>query len=100
MTKSTSVKESGVQGDLLYLFATVNITSLANAGNEPFDPEAIFDELNDVHGVAIVGVENADSYQIEFDHLANQLTVVNVADGTNVAAATAVGEVRVKVEGE
>lgn len=100
MTYSQSVKESGVQGDLHYLFATVNITSLANAGNEPFDPTSVFDELLDVHGVSIEGVENADTYAVEWDHLANQFTVVNVADGTNVASGTDVGEVRIKVEGE
>ena len=100
MTYDKSVKESGVQGDLHYLFVAVDITSLANAGNEPFDPTAVFDELGDVHGVAVVGMENADSYAVAWDHLANQLTVVSAADGSNVTSGTDVGEVRIKVEGE
>lgn len=87
--------ESG--GSFVSVFATVDITSLDGANTEPFDPDAVFNV--DPLGVSVQGVENGDAYDVTYDHLAGEFTVLN-ADGTDPTAGTDVGEVRVRVDGD
>jgi hypothetical protein len=99
MTHSTvdSERESG--GSTETLFHTIDITSLDGAGTENYGPstEAGVD-VDHTGGVDVVG--QADSaYLIRWDHVNEQLSVVNVSDGTDVAGGTAVGQVRLCVKG-
>ena len=99
MTHSTTVVRRGNGGDHRYVVATLDITSLDNANNESFDPGAEFG-FDEVFGVSILGVENPGSYVVQFDHLAGNALYVEGYGGTDPAAATDVGEVRVKVTGD
>jgi hypothetical protein len=106
MTHSTvdSERESGGSTETLY--HTIDITSLDSAGVENYDPstEAGVD-VDSTGGVDIVGQADA-TYFVRWDHVNGQLTVKEVndtGDGTgglaDVASGTAVGEVRLRVEG-
>jgi hypothetical protein len=99
MTYSTTNVENENHGSVDAVVATVDVTSLANAGNEPIDTDAAFG-LEDAtrYGVRVAGQEDA-TYHIVWDHLNDQLRVVNVADGTDVTAGTDVGEVVLEVIG-
>lgn len=98
MTHTTTVQDRLSDGSYKSVIATLNITGLDNANNETFDPAAElgFDE---VLGVSVEGVENADSYIVQFDHLEDVLYVEGYG-GTDPTAGTDVGEVRVKVNGD
>jgi len=98
MTHTTTVEERLSDGNYESVVATLNITSLDNANNEGFDPAAELG-LDVVLGVSIEGVENADSYIVQFDHLENALYVEGYG-GTDPTAGTDVGEVRVKASGD
>jgi hypothetical protein len=99
MTHSTvsSRRESGGSTDRV--FHTVDITSLDSAGAENYTPEDAVGVDPEQHGVDVVGQADT-SYLVRWDHVNEQLSVVNVADGTDVASGTAVGEVRLRVEGK
>jgi len=86
-------------GSVDAVFATVDITSLANAGNEPFDADAALG-LSDAgeYGIDVRGVEN-DAYLVRYDHLNGQFHVQNIADETDVISGTDVGEVVIGVIG-
>jgi hypothetical protein len=77
-------------GSEAVLYETLDITSLENAGSEPYTP------VTDPNGVAVVGQE-ASGYHVAYDHLTGAFHVTNIADGSDVAAGTDVGEVRVRV---
>lgn len=99
MTYTITNTERENHGSVAAVYATVDITSLENAGNEPFDASAALGiDGADRYGVAVRGLED-DTYRVEYDHLNGQLAVTNAADGTDVAAATDVGEVILKAEG-
>ena len=99
MTHSTTDRAAESGGSTTVVFHTIDITSLDSAGAETYDPDAELDVAVDTTGgIDVVGQENT-AYLVRWDHLTAQLTVVNVADGTDVAAATDVGEVVLKVEG-
>jgi len=98
MTHTTTVEERLSDGNYESVVATLDITSLDNANNESFNPTAELG-LDVVLGVSIEGVENADSYVVQFDHLENALYVESYG-GTDPTAGTDVGEVRVKVSGD
>jgi hypothetical protein len=99
MAYSVTNVERENHGSVDAVYATVDITSLANAGNEPIDTDAAFG-LEDAsrYGVSVRGQESA-AYNIVWDHLNDRLRVVNTADGTDAAAATDVGEVVIGVVG-
>lgn len=86
--------ESG--GSYESVFATLDITSLDGANTEPFDPDAALNV--DPLGIDVIGVENGDLYDVEWDHLAETFVVQN-NDGTDPTAGTDVGEVRIRVDG-
>lgn len=98
MTHSTTVEDRVSDGSFESVFATLDITGLDNANNESFDPAAELG-FNDVLGVSVEGVENPDSYIVQFDHLENALYVEGYG-GTDPTAGTDVGEVRIKVSGD
>lgn len=76
---------------------TVDITSLDGAATEPFDPSATYG----IEGatVEVVGVENAATYVVQYDHLEGEF-VVQTHGGTDPGAGTNIGEVRVRVTGD
>lgn len=99
MTHSTINTEAENRGSVDAVIHTIDITSLDSAGSESYDPES---ETNlsgaDRYGIAIRGQENT-GYEFAWDHINGALTVVNVADGTDVTSGTAVGEVVLEVIG-
>jgi len=98
MTHSTTVEDRLSGGNYETVVATLDITSLDNANNEAFDPAAELG-FDTVLGVAVAGVENADSYVVQYDHLETDLYVEGYG-GTDPTAGTDVGEVRVRVDGD
>lgn len=99
MTYSITNREPESAGSLDAVFATVDITSLDSAGYEPFDPATAFNvDGAGRYGVAVRGLENPQ-YRVVYDHLNGRLDVINVSDGSDVAAGTDVGEVIVEVNG-
>lgn len=84
--------------------ATVDITSLANAGNEPWDPNSNLSDVDDYDWVIVLETEN--DYHVEFDHTNDQFTVTYydydaTTDGQriNVPSSTDVGTVDILVIG-
>ena len=84
-------------GSLRAYYHTIDITALDGAGTEPYNPGSRFGVA--VDGVGIVG-QGDETYAVTYDHVADALKVRNLADGTAVAAGTAVGEVILRVEGK
>ena len=97
MTHSTVSTDEQNSGSYRVVYRTINITSLDNAGAETFDPEAE-SGLTDALGVSVAGQE-ADATFVSYDHVAGTLTATNIADGTDVAAGTDVGEVTLRIDG-
>jgi hypothetical protein len=98
MTHTTTVEHDASDGNYGSVFATLDITSLDNANNESFDPASEFN-LSDVLGVEILGLENPESYVVEWDHVDGGTLYVEGYGGTDPTSGTDVGEVRVKVSG-
>jgi len=99
MTYTITNTEEENHGSLTAVYATVDITSLANAGNEPFDASAALGiDGASRYGISVRGVEN-DAYLVRYDHLNGQFHVQNVADETDVLAGTDVGEVVIEATG-
>ena len=98
MTHTTTLEERTSAGSFRSVFLTLDITSLDNANTEDL---TLVDEadLNSVFGASVLGLENAGSYDVEYDHLADALSVVN-EDGTDPTTGTDVGEVRLRVDGD
>lgn len=92
--------EAENRGSLATVFAVLDITALDAAGTENFDPAA---ELGITGASGRFGIDvraQADNtYRLTWDHVAGELAVQNVADGTDVANDTAVGEVMLEVTG-
>lgn len=99
MTYSVTNVERENSGSVDAVIATVDITSLGAAGAESIDIGAAFG-LEDAseYGVSVRGQESS-AYAITYDHLNGALSVVNVADGTDVASGTDVGEVVIEAIG-
>lgn len=99
MTYSVTNTERENHGSVDAVYATVDITSLDSAGFEPLDVDATFGLGGaDRYGISVRGVENS-AYLVRWDHVNERLDVVDVADGTDTAAATDVGEVLLEVIG-
>lgn len=99
MTHDTTNVDHESGGSVVSVFATLDITSLDNANTEDFDPASEF-SLQDVLGVAVLGLESPESFTVDFDHLdGTALSVLN-ADGTDPTAGTDVGEVRIRVDAD
>lgn len=97
MTESTTIIERGNDGDHRYVVAEVDITSLANVGNEPFDPGAKFN-LDGAYGTVL---DQEDYTYVTFYDAGNtQLIVKDVADGSDITDTTDVGTVTLKFEGD
>lgn len=99
MTHTTVATESENQGSLETAYHVIDITGLDRAGEEDYDASA---ELG-IDGQTRFGIDvraTADStVKVDYDHVNDQLTVINVADETNVAQGTAVGEIMLHVVG-
>lgn len=85
-------------GALMVETATVAISALTNANNEPWDPEANTG-LTNVDAVEIVGHTQGTTYTVTWNHSSKQFEFATIADGTDPGAGTDVGEVKVRVEG-
>jgi len=97
MTHTTTDVDYESGGSVVSVYATIDITALDNANSEAFDADSEFNV--DTLGVTVIGVANAASYLVQYDHTASQL-VVEGYGGTDPTAGTAVGEVRVRVDGD
>jgi len=99
MTHSTINTETENAGSLDAVFHTIDITSLDAAGTEQYDAQA---EVNiggeTLYGIAVRGHED-ETVRVTYDNVADELSVVNVDDGTDVANNTDVGEVILEVKG-
>lgn len=98
MTHSTVATEPENAGSVDAVYHTIDITSLDSAGTETFDPQSEVGVDPGQHGVAVVGQADL-SYLFVWDHTNGQLAVVSVADGSDVAGGTAVGQVRLRITG-
>lgn len=98
MTYSEVSRERVSGGSFETTFYTIDITSLANANNEPVSLSTDLN-LDHILGVAVAGVENADLYVVQYDHLEDVLYVEGYG-GTDPTAATDVGEVTLRVDGD
>jgi len=49
--------------------------------------------------VAVLGLENAGTYQAAFDHVTGDTLAVQNVDGTDPTSGTDVGEVQIRVDG-
>lgn len=99
MTHSTINTERENAGSVDVVYHTIDITSLDSAGVENYDPDAELG-LSDAaeYGVAVRGREDP-TIQVAWDHVNEQLDVVNVSDAADVANNTDVGEVVLEVTG-
>lgn len=100
MTHSTINTERENAGSLDVAYHTIDITSLDSAGVENYDPRAEVG-LDDAAllGVGVRGAEDP-TVQVAWDHVNEQLDVINVSDATDVADNTDVGEVVLEVVGK
>lgn len=100
MTHSTVNTEPENHGSVDAVFHTIDVTSLDAAGAEQYDPGAEVGLENAAeYGVSVRGVEDP-TVQVAWDHVNEQLDVINVSDATDVASATDVGEVVLHVVGK
>jgi hypothetical protein len=99
MTHSTISTEEENAGSLDVVYHTIDITSLDSAGTEQYDPES---ETNlsgaDVRGVSVRGTET-NTHLVRWDHTTEEFHVQDVADGTDTANNTNVGEVVLEIVG-
>lgn len=98
MTYTATVEDRQNSGSFESVWLSVDITSLANANNEPFDAAAEAD-MDVVFGAAVMGYEEPGSQVVEYDHLEGALYVEGYG-GTDPGAGTDVGEVRLRVDGD
>jgi len=99
MTHSTINRDRENAGSLSTVYHTIDITSLDGTGTESYDPDAeVGISGADRFGVSVVGVED-DSKIVQWDHVAAELSVRNIADGSNAADNSDVGEVVLQVTG-
>lgn len=99
MTHSTVATERESGGSRDEVYHVIDITSLDRAGEEDYDTDAELG-LEDPGRFGIdVRAQADESVKVDYDHVNDQLTVINVADATNVAQGTAVGEVMLHVVG-
>lgn len=96
MTHTTTVVDRLSEGNYTSVVADVDITGLDNADSEGFDPEAELN-LTDAHGGVVMQAENAGTYVFSIEQ--NNDIHVEAYGGTDPTAATDVGVVRVKYEG-
>jgi hypothetical protein len=104
MTYNTLDQQRESGGSFYSVFHTIDITSLDQAGAEPYDPGGKFGVTP--YGVEVIGQQD-ETLDIVWDHVDSQLKVTEIndtGDGTggrvDVAAGTAVGEVVLRVDGE
>lgn len=105
MTYAVSDRVTENVGSMHYEKVTLDITSLANAGNEPVGATDETRLIEDAVEVRIAGQENG-GYQVTYDHINDQIDAKYAdydaaADGVliDVPAATDVGEVELVVVG-
>lgn len=105
MTHSTIAAEAENSGSMDVVYHTIDITATDALGSESYDPEAeVGVDVSD-HGIAVAGQADA-GYVVKWDHTTGQFQVKYgdndaAADGPliDVPAGTAVGQVRLRVEG-
>jgi hypothetical protein len=96
---SETLEKRVSSGSFESFFVTLDIQSFTNP--ESYDPTDASNAgnkyVNTLQGISVLGVENGDSLVVQYDHLANEFNVVS-HDGT--AAASDVGEVRIRIDGD
>jgi len=99
MTHSTTATERENGGSTDEAYHLIDITSLDRAGEEDYDTEAELGLENPGRFGIDVRATADSTVKVDYDHVNDQLTVINVSDATNVAQGTAVGEVMLHVVG-
>jgi len=79
-------------------YTTLDVSSLTNANNEPWDPTANT-QFNEPKSVTVVGYDEAATYTVEWDHSQEAFVFATIADGSDPTSSTDVGELRIRVEG-
>jgi hypothetical protein len=97
MTYTATVDDRQNSGSFETVWLTVDVTSLANANNEPINVGSEAD-LDEVSGVAVLGYEESGSQIAQYDHLEGALYFEGYG-GTDPTSGTDVGEVRLRVDG-
>lgn len=99
MTHSTTSLERESFGSLKAFIHVIDITSLDSAGQEDYDPSTELNvNLGTDYAVLVAGKEDQTT-GISWDHLNDHLDVIDLADSTNIANNTDVGEVKLVVVG-
>jgi hypothetical protein len=99
MTHSTVTTDEENAGSLDVVYHTINITSLDSAGTEQYDAASETGLSGaDIRGVSVRGTET-NTHLVRWDHTAEEFHVQDVADGTDTANNTNVGEVVLEVVG-
>lgn len=99
MTHDTVATERENAGSLDTAHHVIDITSLDGAGAEQYDPEAEVGLDSPGRFGIDVRAQEDESVLIRYDHVAGELSVVNVSDGSDVTSGTDVGEVMLHVFG-
>jgi len=99
MTHTTVATERENAGSLDTVYHVIDITGLDGAGTEQYDPEAEVGLSQPERFGIDVRAQEDETVLIRYDHVADELSVVNVADGTDVANNTDVGEVMLEIVG-
>ena len=77
---------------------TKDITSLANADNEPLSTWVGDSDIDVVESATVVGHDDK-TFLAKVDDQNDQVSVVSVADGTDAGAGTDVGSITLRIEG-
>jgi hypothetical protein len=99
MTHTTVATERESGGSKDEAYHTIDITGLDRAGEEDYDADAELGLEDPARFGIDIRAQEDETVKIDYDHLNDQLTVINVADATAVAQGTDVGEVMLHVVG-
>jgi len=99
MTHDTINRERDNAGNLATVTHVIDITSLDNTGTEDYDPKAeVGISGADEYGVEVVGIADP-SLIAQWDHVAGELNIRKLSDGSQAADNSAVGEVILRSTG-
>lgn len=99
MTYDTINRERENSGSLSTVYHVIDITALDGTGTENYDPEAAVGISGaDKYGVEVVGIEDP-SLIAQWDHVAGELNIRNLSDGSQAATGSAVGQVILRATG-
>jgi len=98
MTYDTINRDRENTGSVSTVYHRIDITSLDDTGTENYDPDDVGISGADRYGIRVTGIEDP-SVIAQWNHVAGELNVRNLSDGSQVATGSAVGEVILEVTG-